>query len=192
MPGENLPSAQTPADFRSQGALKTFVFRYGFDSSQARQTVRWGRFQGLLFAPEKRAEHAFGRRMERSAGGWCGKPGACLAADGPLALQTGASFRGIAWAHYLGALLGRSRRARRLGSQPGQTAKRQTARSGATKPCRKPCRARLSLPPAPLQAFVDFATGLIAAKPVKPCDGGVFGAFYLLLKKERNTHAGRL
>ena len=183
MPGENLPSAQTPADFRSQGALKTFVFRYGFDSSQARQTVRWGRFQGLLFAPEKRAEHAFGRRVERSAGGWCGKPGACLAADGPLAPQTG---------HRLGASLGRSRRAHRLGSQPGQTAKRQTARAGATKPCRKPYRARLSLPPAPLQAFADFATGLIAAKPVKPCDGAVFGAFYLLLKKERNTPTGRL
>ena len=33
-----------------------------------------------------------------------------------------------------------------------------------------------------------FAMGLIAAKPVKPCDGGVFRAFYLLLKKERHTH----
>ena len=35
------------------------------------------------------------------------------------------------------------------------------------------------------QAYADFATGLIAAKPEKPCDGGVFGAFYSLLKKER-------
>ena len=34
---------------------------------------------------------------------------------------------------------------------------------------------------------MDFATGLIAAKPVKSCDGAVFRAFYLLLKKERNT-----
>ena len=33
----------------------------------------------------------------------------------------------------------------------------------------------------------DFAPALIAAKPEKPCDGGVFGAFYLLLKSERNT-----
>ena len=33
----------------------------------------------------------------------------------------------------------------------------------------------------------SFAPGLIAAKPEKPCDGGVFGAFYLLLKKERNA-----
>ena len=31
----------------------------------------------------------------------------------------------------------------------------------------------------------DFATSLIAAKPVKPCDGGVFGAFYLLLIREQ-------
>ena len=33
----------------------------------------------------------------------------------------------------------------------------------------------------------SFAPGLIAAKPEKPCDGGVFRAFYLLLKKERNA-----
>ena len=33
-------------------------FRYCFDSSQARQTVRWRRFRGLEFAPEKRAQHA--------------------------------------------------------------------------------------------------------------------------------------
>ena len=33
----------------------------------------------------------------------------------------------------------------------------------------------------------SFAPGLRAAKPEKPCDGGVFGAFYLLLKKERNA-----
>ena len=32
-----------------------------------------------------------------------------------------------------------------------------------------------------------IAPGLIAAKPEKPCDGGVFGAFYSLLKKERNA-----
>ena len=38
-------------------------------------------------------------------------------------------------------------------------------------------------PRGPQGAFP--APGLIAAKPGKPCDGGVFGAFYLLLKKER-------
>ena len=32
-----------------------------------------------------------------------------------------------------------------------------------------------------------FAMGLIAAKPVKPCDGGVFEAFNLLSKRERHT-----
>ena len=37
-------------------------FRYGFDSSQARQTVRWGRFQALLFAPETRAKAGCGTR----------------------------------------------------------------------------------------------------------------------------------
>ena len=35
--------------------------------------------------------------------------------------------------------------------------------------------------------IVHFATDSIAAKPVKPCDGGVFRAFYLLLKKERRA-----
>ena len=31
----------------------------------------------------------------------------------------------------------------------------------------------------------ESAIGLIAAKPLKPCDGGVFGALDSLLKKER-------
>ena len=35
-----------------------------------------------------------------------------------------------------------------------------------------------------LKAAADFAMGLIAAKPVKPCDGGFFGALNLLSKKE--------
>ena len=39
---------------------------------------------------------------------------------------------------------------------------------------------------AGLQAVI-FAIALIAAKPVKPCDGGVFWAFDLLLKKERKA-----
>ena len=33
--------------------------------------------------------------------------------------------------------------------------------------------------------------GLIAAKPVKPCDGGVLGALNLLLKKERRARNPR-
>ena len=37
--------------------------------------------------------------------------------------------------------------------------------------------------------FACFAIGLIAAKPVKPCDGGVFGALNLLLKKEQSAPA---
>ena len=40
--------------------------------------------------------------------------------------------------------------------------------------------------------MVDCAPGLIAAKPVKPCDGGVFGALDWLPKKERKrAHPGR-
>ena len=34
---------------------------------------------------------------------------------------------------------------------------------------------------------VYFAIALIAAKPVKPCDGGVFGGLNLLLKKEQHA-----
>ena len=109
-------------------------FRYGFDSSQARKTVRRGRFWGLLFAPEKRAKR--------------GQPDACLAADGPFAPQTGAS---------LGQLIGPNRPTWRNQALP---------QSPATPGFR--CRPRS-------QAFADFATGLIAAKPVKSCDGGVFG-----------------
>ena len=142
--------------------------------------MRWGRFQGLLFAPEKRVKHAFGRRVERAAGGWCGKPGACLAADWPLAPQTGASFRGIAWAHCLGAPGGRivwaANRAKPPSAKPPDPAQPSPATSPAAPGFR--CRPRS-------QAYADFATGLIAAKPEKPCDRAVFGAFYLLLKKER-------
>ena len=56
-----------------------------------------------------------------------------------------------------------------------------SARSGSRPLCqRSACR----------QAF--FATALIAAKPVKPCDGAVFRVFYLLSKTERNARvAGR-
>ena len=39
----------------------------------------------------------------------------------------------------------------------------------------------------PVLLLLFFASVLIAAKPVKPCDGGVFGALDLLLKTERNV-----
>ena len=44
---------------------------------------------------------------------------------------------------------------------------------------------------AAAKAAVRFAMGLIAAKPVKPCDGGVFRPFYLLLKQERKQAVER-
>ena len=44
--GGRLPPKTLPA-----------AFCYGFDSSQARQTVRWRRFRGLEFALKKRAAH---------------------------------------------------------------------------------------------------------------------------------------
>ena len=47
--------------------------------------------------------------------------------------------------------------------------------------CRKPVRKPVSASARALQATVYFAPALIAAKPVKPCDGAVFRAFYLLL-----------
>ena len=37
-----------------------------------------------------------------------------------------------------------------------------------------------------LPGTAGFAIDLVAARPVKPCDGGVFGAFYLLLKTEHS------
>ena len=48
-------------------------------------------------------------------------------------------------------------------------------------------RAFAALLPPPFAPF--SAPGSIAAKPQKPCDGGVFRAFYLLLKKERSAPA---
>ena len=106
-------------------------FRYGFDSRQAPKTVRWGRFRGLLFAPEKRAKR-----------------------DWP----------GCGWASC---------------DQTGRIAWRPICPPRKARPCPGFCCC-----PHPA-VCAGFATGLIAAKPVKPCDGGVFGAFYLLLKKER-------
>ena len=69
--------------------------------------------------------------------------------------------------------------------KPGALLDGQSAQPAATKPPRKarPCPGFCCCPHPAVCA--GFATGLIAAKPQKPCDGGVFGAFYLLLKKER-------
>ena len=56
--------------------------------------------------------------------------------------------------------------------------------SGAcSAPGREPVRAAARTP----ETSAFFAIGLIAAKPVKPCDGGVFGALDLLSKKEWNA-----
>ena len=72
-----------------------------------------------------------------------------------------------------------------LSPKPGALLDGQSAQPTATKAPRKarPCPGFCCCPHPTVCA--GFATGLIAAKPVKPCDGGVFGAFYLLLKKER-------
>ena len=57
-------------------------------------------------------------------------------------------------------------------------------------PAPNPARLRLALPLTPPQSFADFATGLIAPKPVKPCDRAVFRAFYLLLFLQWNRACG--
>ena len=62
-----------------------------------------------------------------------------------------------------------------------QSARVQT-RASRPKPVRKAVSAAA---PAP-KTIANFATGLIAAKPVKPCDRGVFGALDLLLFLKRN------
>ena len=53
-------------------------------------------------------------------------------------------------------------------------------------PAALPRRQQPGAAPSPA-GIVRFATDSIAAKPVKPCDGGVFRAFYLLLKKQRRA-----
>ena len=137
MPGKNLPSAQTPADFRSQGALKTFVFATDLIAAKPVKPCDRAVF-GAFYSLLKK------ERNMPSDGVWKGLLAAGAASRALVWRRMGLLRlkRGIAWAHCLGALLRRSRRAHRLGSQPGQTVKRQTARSGAT----KPGHARLSLP----------------------------------------------
>ena len=55
-------------------------------------------------------------------------------------------------------------------------------------PVPNPARLRLALMPALPQSFASFATGLIAPKPVKPCDRAVFGALNSLLLLQWNRH----
>ena len=106
--------------------------------------MRWSRFRGLLFAPEKRAKRV--------------KPGfpCCTLA---ACAQTG-----------------------RISCQLNYPTA-QTAPSVAAKPLPNAMprwRGPACKPQTP-RKHRPFATSLIAAKPVKPCDGGVFWAFYLLL-----------
>ena len=55
----------------------------------------------------------------------------------------------------------------------------------------RPTPAPVSLCRPRPETIACFATALIATKPAKPCDGGVFGAFYLLLFLKRNRALGR-
>ena len=61
------PSCRLPASRAIQpqatAVRGSSLIRYWFDSSKARKTVRQGRFWGLLFAPEKRAKHAYQGRV---------------------------------------------------------------------------------------------------------------------------------
>ena len=77
-------------------------FRYGFDSGQARQTVRWRRFSGLLFAIEKRAERVReGDKTNEKAPAGRGLKG-CLASGGK------GQARWLRMAHAPGALGGQA------------------------------------------------------------------------------------
>ena len=62
---------------------------------------------------------------------------------------------------------------------PGGQAKQPVIPARAQSPFAPPPCSRLHM-----ETRADFAIGLIAAKPVKPCDGGVFGALNSLSKTE--------
>ena len=127
-------------------------FRSWFDSSKAPKTVRWGRFQGLEFAPETRAHRA------------CSAP-----------------FAGLPHLFSPTARLRHGRRTDALA--PVRLPQNRTADCKA--------RFRASFRAFPLTFPAPFlAPGLIAAKPVKPCDGGVFGALNLLLFLQQSAGAG--
>ena len=62
--------------------------------------------------------------------------------------------------------------------------------SGSDKPAANCPWAGFPLPAVPSNLSPDFATALIAAKPQKPCDGGVFWVLNLPSKKVKGTKAG--
>ena len=115
---------------------QTIVFCSCFDSSQARKTVRWGRFRGLELAPV-----------------FAVKPGFVCARSSP---------------------------GRRRGCLNRRFCDLRAAFRQAFRAC---LRSGFRLPPA-ARNLLFFAPALIAAKPEKSCDGGVFGAFYSLSKRE--------
>ena len=143
---------------------KRCLFRSCFDSNKARQTVRWRRFRGLEFAPDFRAKSSESGRVLPSL-----KPA-----------------KATPEAHHLSAL-GLIRSC--LRNEPGFAASQWQCG------CRKPCfqspfsmKAQTVFAAARVpKSGVCFALVLIAAKPVKPCDGGVFGALNLLLISKRKA-----
>ena len=62
---QNLSSAPPHAVLASVCALENAVqFHSRFNSNKARQTVRWRRFRGLLFAPDSRAANGKAARIQ--------------------------------------------------------------------------------------------------------------------------------
>ena len=181
-------------------AANPFQFRSCFDSNQTRQTVRQGRFQGLLFAPVFAVMRGFMRPRNgfepatkpHRGGAACARPppshaqrpqtpdaarlemaaSRCLCAgDSPLSFRT----------------LGLEKAVFRIcrASIEGRCLRLLTAhRFWRFRQFQKPDLRQLGclLHRRPHSATIaDFAIALRAPKPGKPCDGGVFGAFYLLL-----------
>ena len=141
--------------------LERRFIRYWFDSNQARQTVRWGRFRGLEFAPETGAKRALNRDVLQGC------------------LRTFAAFE-----RFFGRKPGRAGfRKRALRTQSALNPHR--TRAGIQNPPETRPQSGFAATPAP-KTIADFATGLIAAKPVKSCDRCVFEALNSLLKTEQN------
>ena len=165
MPGENLPSAQTPADFRSQGALKTFVFATDLIAAKPVKPCDRAVFRAFYLLLKK-------ERNMPSDGVWKGLLAAGAASRALVwrrmgllrlkrahrlgaslgrivwALQAGASFGRIAWAHYLAAPIGRivwaANRAKPPSAKPPEPAQPSPAASPAAPGFR--CRPRLCKP----------------------------------------------
>ena len=71
----------------------------------------------------------------------------------------------------------------RLGLHP----ERSAAAGAFFRTCPAPRRTPFWPPPVLWKTPSNFTPDLIATKPVKPCDAGVFWAFYLLLIRERQA-----